>query len=99
VAVPNKTMKPAAFTDPRFYLNRHVQWLEFNRRVLEEARDFGNPLLERVKFLVITANNLDDFVEVRVSSREWVRETRAQRRIRRSRACRQPRTPRSNPMF
>ena len=53
---------------PRYYLNRHVQWLEFNRRVLEEARDIGNPLLERVKFLAITANNLDEFVEVRVSS-------------------------------
>lgn len=61
-------MKRAALTDPRFYLNRHVQWLEFNRRVLEEARDVGNPLLERVKFLAITANNLDEFVEVRVSS-------------------------------
>src|SRR5215831_6583342 len=54
--------------DPRYYFNRHVQWLEFNRRVLEEARDVANPLLERVKFLAITANNLDEFVEVRVSS-------------------------------
>jgi polyphosphate kinase len=54
--------------DPRHYLNRHVQWLEFNRRVLEEARDIGNPLLERLKFLAITANNLDEFVEIRVSS-------------------------------
>jgi polyphosphate kinase len=54
--------------DPRYYFNRHLQWLEFNRRVLEEARDIGNPLLERVKFLAITANNLDEFVEVRVSS-------------------------------
>ena len=55
-------------SNPRYYLNRHVQWLDFNRRVLEEARDPGNPLLERVKFLAITANNLDEFVEVRVSS-------------------------------
>jgi polyphosphate kinase len=61
-------MKRIALNDPRYYLNRHVQWLEFNRRVLEEARDPGNPLLERVKFLAITANNLDEFVEVRVSS-------------------------------
>ena len=41
--------------DPRFYLNRHLQWLAFNYRVLEQARDPGNPLLERVKFLA--ANN------------------------------------------
>ena len=61
-------MKRTALDDPRHYLNRHVQWLEFNRRVLEEARDIGNPLLERVKFLAITANNLDEFVEIRVSS-------------------------------
>lgn len=61
-------MKRIALDDPRLYLNRHLEWLEFNRRVLEEARDMGNPLLERVKFLAITANNLDEFVEVRVSS-------------------------------
>jgi polyphosphate kinase len=61
-------MKRIALDDPRYYLNRHVQWLEFNRRVLEEARDKDNPLLERVKFLAITASNLDEFVEVRVSS-------------------------------
>jgi polyphosphate kinase len=61
-------VKRSVLDDPRHYLNRHVQWLEFNRRVLEEARDIGNPLLERVKFLAITANNLDEFVEVRVSS-------------------------------
>ncbi len=48
--------------------SRHLQWLAFNQRVLEEARDPSNPLLERVKFLAITANNLDEFVEIRVSS-------------------------------
>ncbi len=61
-------MQRPKLDDPRHYLNRHVEWLEFNRRVLEEARDIGNPLLERVKFLAITANNLDEFVEIRVSS-------------------------------
>ena len=61
-------MAPIKLNDPRYYLNRHVQWLDFNRRVLEESRDPANPLLERVKFLAITANNLDEFVEVRVSS-------------------------------
>jgi len=54
--------------DHRYYLNRHLQWMAFNHRVLEEARDHRNPLLERVKFLTITANNLDEFVEIRVSS-------------------------------
>jgi polyphosphate kinase len=57
-----------ALDDPRLYLNRHLQWMAFNHRVLEEARDPGTPLLERVKFLAITANNLDEFVEIRASS-------------------------------
>jgi polyphosphate kinase len=60
-------MSRIALDDHRLYLNRHVQWLAFNQRVLEEARDTSNPLLERVKFLAITANNLDEFVEIRVS--------------------------------
>jgi polyphosphate kinase len=56
-----------ALDDPRYYSNRHLSWLEFNRRVLEEALDPRNPLLERVKFLAITASNLDEFVEVRLA--------------------------------
>lgn len=54
-------------SDPRLYLNRHASWLQFNERVLEEARDPANPLLERVKFIAITASNLDGFIEVRVA--------------------------------
>ena len=60
-------MARPSLSDPRYYFNRHESWLAFNRRVLEEAQDDGNPLLERVKFLAITASNLDEFVEVRVA--------------------------------
>jgi polyphosphate kinase len=60
-------MARPSLSDPRYYFNRHESWLAFNRRVLEEAVDESNPLLERVKFLAITASNLDEFVEVRVA--------------------------------
>ena len=60
-------MAKRVFADYERYINRHFSWMQFNERVLEEARDAGNPLLERVKFLAITASNLDEFVEVRLA--------------------------------
>jgi polyphosphate kinase len=60
-------MKSIDVADPQYIFNRHHSWMQFNERVLEEARDARNPLLERVKFLAITASNLDEFVEVRVA--------------------------------
>jgi len=56
---------PRTQNKQKLFNGRDFSWMQFNRRVLEEAEDQANPLLERVKFLAITANNLDEYVEVR----------------------------------
>ncbi len=63
-------------SDPRYYINRELSWLEFNQRVLDQARDPEVPLLERLKFLCIVSSNLDEFFEVRVAGIQQLEQTR-----------------------
>ncbi len=64
---PRETPETQVSSPPTSFLNRELSLLEFNRRVLEQARDASTPLLERLRFLTISSSNLDEFFEIRVA--------------------------------
>src|SRR3972149_2491150 len=63
-----KSEESVSLDDPGYFINSELSWLKFNRRILEEAMDERQPLLERVKFLAICGSNIDEFFMVRISS-------------------------------
>src|SRR5688572_14971822 len=67
-AIDWASLDVADLSSPALYINREISWIEFNQRVLAQAQDSYHPLLERVKFLAITASNLDEFFMVRVAT-------------------------------